>query len=116
MPQFYNNPSCNLNSGQSFMDSVQAWSNDITQLPPNSFNNINNGISSPRLLIGVPASTTAGSGYVDPSSFRGILEGVRGLGLGNLGGVGVWDGAYEEVGKSAGGGVGFAEVVRDVLG
>ena len=116
MPQFYNNPQCNLNSGQSFLDSLSAWSNDIASTSAGPFVDIGNGLSAPRLLIGTPANSAAGSGYVIPGSYEGILGSVKGLGLPNLGGAMYWDGAYVELAKQNSGGRGFAEVVKDVLG
>ena len=113
-PQFYNNPSCNLNAGQGFLDSVRAWSGDLEQSA--GFNNIGNGLTAPKLLIGAAASSAAGSGYVDVPTYKGILEGVKALGLGNVGGGMFWDGAYVQLSKGSGGGEGYAGAVREVLG
>ncbi|KIX93249.1 uncharacterized protein Z520_11104 [Fonsecaea multimorphosa CBS 102226] len=147
--QFYNNPSCQLSSGQGFFDSLQAWSADLQALndtlsstrrnkrssrggavlrirqeasPDNTFYNINNGITSPRLLIGTPAFPAAGSGYVDVATYKSILEQVKNMSLPNLAGAMFWDGAYQEVsaqevpdGDGGSQNVTFAQVVREVL-
>jgi len=124
--QFYNNPSCQLNAGQDFLDSLQAWSSDLaagassskstskrrssftsrirprlhkTRRQPGtgaSFNVINNGITAPRLLIGTPAFAAAGSGFVSVSDYKIILEQVKAMALPNLAGAMFWDGAYLE--------------------
>ncbi|KIW30825.1 uncharacterized protein PV07_02519 [Cladophialophora immunda] len=159
--QFYNNPSCQLDAGQGFIDSLRAWSEDLQgvsddtpstqrmnkrsshgrsgggallrarqQNPPttavaddNPFHNINNGITSPRLLLGTPAFPGAGTGYIDVARYKAILAQVRAMALPNLAGAMFWDGAYQEVSAQVvtdgGGGsqnVTFAEVVREVLG
>lgn len=132
--QFYNNPSCQLSAGQAFLDSLQAWSNDLlagtgrarrprrsllTPRTSGAFNAINNGITSPRLLIGAPAFPAAGSGYVDVATFRTILQAVRSLHLPNLAGATFWDGAYQEVSgrviDAGGQNVTFAEVLKEVF-
>ncbi|KAJ9645557.1 hypothetical protein H2204_001138 [Knufia peltigerae] len=163
--QFYNNPSCQLDAGQGFLDSLTSWSNSLllppatgnnnpsgswprpsssspppppstrpkrssrvrrTQIPPppldpgagsNPFVNINNGITSPRLLVGTPAFSAAGSGYVTVAQYQNILEQVKALHLPNLAGATFWDGAYEI--KSGGAGatnMTYAQVVREVFG
>jgi len=150
--QFYNNPACQLNAGQGFLDSLQAWSGDLEgstgsskrstssgersprdhQFDPSSrrrtrakrtgsgsFLTTNNGITSPRLLIGTPAFPGAGGGYVNVSTYESILEEVKALELPNLAGAMFWDGAYEEVSgqviATGGPNTTFAEVVRQVL-
>ncbi|KIW88357.1 uncharacterized protein Z519_10925 [Cladophialophora bantiana CBS 173.52] len=134
--QFYNNPTCQLNSGQGFFGSLQEWSSDLlgagspTRLtkrsshvqarqPSNTFHNINNGITSPRLLIGTPAFPLAGSGYVDVATYKSILAQVKSMNLPNLAGAIFWDGAYQEVSgqriDDSGRNVTFAEVVREIL-
>ena len=66
----------------------------------------------PKLFIGVLA--TPGSGYVDPSGLKMILDQVKGLNIPNLGGVMYWDGAYQALsGKN--GGKTYAQVVRETL-
>ncbi|EXJ66590.1 uncharacterized protein A1O5_10260 [Cladophialophora psammophila CBS 110553] len=134
--QFYNNPACQLSSGQGFLGSLQEWSSDLlgasspTRLtkrssriqarqPSHTFHNINNGITSPRLLIGTPAFPLAGSGYVDVATYKSILAQVKSMNLPNLAGAIFWDGAYQEVSRqridNSGRNVTFAEVVREIL-
>ncbi|OAP64134.1 hypothetical protein AYL99_00106 [Fonsecaea erecta] len=142
--QFYNNPPCQLSSGQAFLDSLRAWSSDLQGLSyaprstrmkkrslrtrqeapaDNTFHNINNGITAPRLLIGTPAFPGAGSGYVDVATYKSILAQVKSMGLPNLAGAMFWDGAYQEVSAQAvpdgnnGGSqnVTFGQVVKEVL-
>ena len=143
--QFYNNPICNLD-GPGFLTSLQTWSSDLTALtnlvsgsrviPPRSkrallpptttgFQSIANGITSPRLLIGAPAfrfphpaSSPDIGGYVNVSTFKAIMEVVKGLALPNLAGVTYWDGAYQEESGQVVDGVNttFAQVVREVFG
>jgi chitinase len=113
--QFYNNPSCSLASGTSFLDSLSAWSSDITA-NATSFVNTANGVSSPRLYMGVPAWPGAGSGYVDANAFRSLLQSVNGAHA-NFGGVMFWDGAFgEEIAGADGSSETFMQVVKDVLG
>lgn len=113
--QFYNNPSCNLNSGEGFMASLSAWSDDIDSAFANGrFNRINNGIEKPRLMIGVPAWEGAGSGYADTTSFKTIMQQVKSMCSTNCAGVMYWDGAYE-VQSGGNGGQTFAEIVREVF-
>ena len=131
--QFYNNPSCQLDAGDGFFTSLQHWSSDLMAINGSgsgsptsscikrstrpSFMNINNGITSPRLLIGTPAFARAGSGYVDVPTYQGILQQVKSMGLGNLAGAMFWDGAYQEESGTLVGGrnLTFADVVRSVL-
>ena len=117
MPQFYNNPSCDLDSA-GFLDSLTAWSNDMSS--PSAFVDINNGVTAPRLLIGAAASSDAATagGFVDVQGYKSILGRVKELGLGNLGGGMFWDGAWVELSKNGNGngGEGFADAVREVLG
>ncbi|KAK0302697.1 hypothetical protein LTR01_008612, partial [Friedmanniomyces endolithicus] len=81
--QFYNNPSCNINS-PGFQASVQAWS----KLLANS-----TAEPKPRLYIGGAAAQPAGSGYVLGQKLREHTDEVRGLPrVKNLGGVMLWDG------------------------
>lgn len=142
--QFYNNPSCQLSApGDAFFTSLQAWSNDLQQPLPAPLSSpgrirrsvmegqgvarmnhrrrqdLHNGITSPRLLIGTPAFPGAGSGYVNVSQYMSILERVKAMNLTNLAGAMFWDGAYLQVSGQAVEGVSgnmtFADVVRDVL-
>ncbi|KAJ9605724.1 hypothetical protein H2200_009573 [Cladophialophora chaetospira] len=135
--QFYNNPSCNLGQtgqptvpNEGFFTSLQNWSNDLQaqgNIPSGSrikrtgsgtsFQTINNGITSPRLLIGTPAFAKAGSGYVDVATYKSILQRVKSMALPNLAGAMYWDGAYQEVSGQMVDGVNttFAQVVKQVL-
>lgn len=113
--QFYNNPQCNLDSGQSFFASLGAWSSDLSA-NTNGFIDVGNGVTSPRLYIGAPSFAGAGSGYVDALGFQNVLESVNGAFL-NFGGVMFWDGAYgEESAGTDGASETFMQVVKDVLG
>lgn len=91
--------------------------------PSSHFININNGITAPRLLIGTPAFTGAGSSYVDVATYKSILDRVRDMALPNLAGAMFWDGAYQEVsgqvidsGSGSGRNTTFAQVVKSVWG
>lgn len=87
--QFYNNPSCDLDS-PGFRDSFRAWSDLIAE-----------GTSSrgpkPRLYIGVAAFEGAGSGYVKGSGLGTRVRTARGLYVENFGGVMLWDGSSASV-------------------
>jgi chitinase len=120
--QFYNNPSCNLDSAATFLSSLQAWSDDLSSSSSSSsaFVHAGNGVSGPRLFVGAPSFPAAGSGWVGGEEFARVLGGVVGLGLGNLGGVMLWDAAY---GALSGGGDGngsygrtYMGLAKDVLG
>ena len=119
--QFYNNPACNLDSGAGFLDSLQAWSDDLSNNTV-GFVDAGNGVSSPRLLVGAPAFAAAGSGFVDRAEFRTTMQSVEEKGVGNLGGVMLWDGAYGEESGGAGmnGGEGtdretYMQIAKDVF-
>lgn len=79
--QFYNNPSCNIDSS-GFQASFAAWSNDLAALSPST-----------RVFIGVGGFEGAGSGYIIGSGLETRVSLVRELDLDNLGGVMVWDGS-----------------------
>jgi len=118
--QFYNNPPCQLSSGQSFLESLAAWSSDLSA-DGSAFIDIGNGVTSPRLYIGAPSFPGAGSGYVDVGQFQSVLESVSGQ-FDDLGGVMFWDGAFGEESASTDGthggptSVTFMEIVKGVLG
>jgi len=80
--QFYNNPSCNINS-PGFQASVQAWS----KLLANS-----TAEHKPRLYIGAGAAEAAGSGYVHGEKLKEHTDEVKSPQVKNLGGVMLWDG------------------------
>lgn len=120
--QFYNNPSCNLNS-PGFLASLQAWSDDLSATGSPLFIDTGNGVTSPRLYVGAPSFPAAGSGWVGGELFVSLLGGARALGLKNLGGVMLWDGAYGSLSKEDDGmfgrsGVGrsYMQLAKDVLG
>ena len=130
-PQFYNNPSCNLNS-DGFISSLQGWASDLMGNQQSSFGGIStggfvdigNGVTSPRLLIGAPAFANAGSGFVEGVQFEELLAQVKGTNLGGrfnetspLGGFMFWDGAYGEESPNADDvGASYMQIVKDVLG
>jgi chitinase len=113
--QFYNNPSCNLDSAAAFLSSLQAWSDDLSS---SAFVHAGNGVSSPRLFVGAPSFPAGGSGWVGGEEFARVLGGVVGLGLGNLGGVMLWDAAYGALGGGGHGSYGrtYMGLAKDVLG
>lgn len=80
--QFYNNPSCNLDSA-GFEDSFAAWSANLTS----------SYAGGPRVYIGAMGFGGSGSGYVEGSGLSVPVSGARGLGTSNLGGMMVWDGS-----------------------
>lgn len=82
--QFYNNPSCNVDS-TGFFDSLKAWSTDLME----------KGKASPRLFIGMPAFPGAGSGYVEGPQLAKKLPtlGTLRKQIPNFGGVSMWAGA-----------------------
>lgn len=82
--QFYNNPSCNLDS-PSFEQSFKDWSALLANGAPEG--------RGPRLYVGAAGFEGAGSGYVNgPGLFHGIAN-VTSLHLDNFGGVMLWDGS-----------------------
>lgn len=82
--QFYNNPSCNLDS-DGFQASFAAWSANLS------------GSSStpgkPRVYIGAGAFEAAGSGYVPGAGSSVPISMARELYVDNLGGIMLWDGS-----------------------
>ncbi|OTA34273.1 hypothetical protein BTJ68_05807 [Hortaea werneckii EXF-2000] len=87
--QFYNNPSCNLNS-TGFEKSVQDWAVQLAN--GTSLGNATVAAKGPKMYLGAPAFAEAGSGYVNGSELAGYLARVKNLSLPNLGGVMLWDG------------------------
>lgn len=93
-PQFYNNPSCNLDS-EGFIASLQDWAADLSGTQAETFGGISmggfvdigNGVTSPRLLIGAPSFAGAGNGFLEGLPFEEILAQVKGTSL-----VGRFDG------------------------
>jgi chitinase len=130
-PQFYNNPACDLNSN-GFIPNLQAWASDLEGTQQSDFGNlslggfmdIGNGVSSPRVLVGSPAFSNTGSGFVEGPAFEQIVAQVKGANLGGqsneaspLGGFMFWDGAYGEESASVDeAGVSYMQIVKDILG
>ncbi|KAK4555804.1 hypothetical protein LTR86_007024 [Recurvomyces mirabilis] len=80
--QFYNNPSCNLNS-VGFNSSFEQWS---SMLAGSSYG------QKPRVYIGTGAFAGAGSGYVAGNALRQYVGQATSQGVGNMGGIMLWDG------------------------
>ncbi|MCJ1257553.1 hypothetical protein MMC24_005379 [Lignoscripta atroalba] len=80
--QFYNNGNCNIDQ-PGFFDSFKAWS---TSLGPR-----------PKLYVGALAKKVHGTGYLNVGAMQAVVRQVRqlgeGVGVGNLGGVMLWDGS-----------------------
>lgn len=105
MVQFYNNPSCQLDSS-GFLDSFTAWGQDLAVA----------GSNGPRLLLGVPAWAGAGSGYVSGpvlSQKRSITALKRRAP--NFGGLMTWAGP-EAVSNVDQNGITFLQHMAGVLG
>lgn len=128
--QFYNNPSCNLDS-DGFISSLQAWAGDLEGNQQSNFGGIStggfldigNGLSSPMLFVGSPAFANAGSGFVEGSAFEEIVAQVKSANLGGqfnesspLGGFMFWDAAYGEESASFDEvGMSYMQIVKDIL-
>jgi chitinase len=81
--QFYNNPSCNINT-PGFRQSFQAWSDLLAS---------GTQVRGPRLYIGAAGFEGAGSGYVKGSGLGTRVRTARGLYIESFGGVMLWDGS-----------------------
>jgi len=81
--QFYNNPSCNIDS-PGFQQSFKAWSDLLAS---------GTQVRGPRLYIGAAGFGGAGSGYVKGSGLGTRVRSARGLYVDNFGGVMLWDGS-----------------------
>ena len=83
--QFYNNKQSDCNVGQAgFLESFKAWSADLSV----------NG-KGPKLYIGAPAASDAASnGYVPAEQLKSVIQSAKDAGVGNFGGVMLWDGAF----------------------
>ncbi|KAL8808195.1 MAG: hypothetical protein Q9182_000259 [Xanthomendoza sp. 2 TL-2023] len=105
--QFYNNGACNL--GQpGFAASLDAWSRDLS-------GGGSGGGKGPKLYIGAPGcEKCAGSGYLGAGEMARAIQGAKGLGLGNLGGVMLWDGPEGKANLQ--GGVDYLAVVKGAMG
>lgn len=84
---------------------------------PDSWQDVGNGFSGPKLLIGAPADPAAAvaGGFVSQDVWKTGLEYIKSLGIGNLGGAMFWDGSYLELEKAKSGSS-WADAVREVLG
>ena len=82
--QFYNNPSCNLDS-EGFQDSFAAWSANLSASSTTP--------GKPRVYVGAGAFSGAGSGYVQGDGLSGPVSLGRELHTDNLGGIMLWDGS-----------------------
>ncbi len=106
--QFYNNAMAGCDVGQpGFIDSLKAWSGDL------SGNSTVKG-KGPRLYVGAPAcEACAGKGYLEPGDMESAVRKAVEVGLGNFGGVMLWDGS-EAMGNTGAGGD-YLEVVKGAL-
>lgn len=102
--QFYNNGDCNI--GQpGFAASLKAWSQDLSA----------KGTKGPKLFIGAPGcAKCAGSGYLGAEEMKRVVEGAKASGLGNFGGVMLWDGPEGKANVQ--GGKDYLAVVKGAMG
>lgn len=86
--QFYNNAMAGCDIGQpGFIDSFKAWSNDLS-------GNSTVAGKGPKLYIGAPAcADCAGKGYLEPANMTSVIKSAMTAGVGNFGGVMLWDGS-----------------------
>ena len=89
--QFYNNAMAGCDVGQpGFIDSFKAWSNDLS----GNSTAVAAGSKGPKLYIGAPACEgCAGKGYLDPANMTSVIQSAMKAGVGNFGGVMLWDGS-----------------------
>lgn len=106
--QFYNNAAAGCDIGQpGFIDSFKAWSNDL------SGNSTVPG-KGPKLYIGAPAcETCAGKGYLEPANMTSVVKSAMTAGVGNFGGVMLWDGSEAKNNTGADGD--YLKVVKSAL-
>jgi chitinase len=78
--QFYNN-FCGAGFGQAFQDSWASWVTLSQQA----------GL---KIVVGLPASPLAGSGYVDPSALPAVVNSVKGSSA--FGGLMFWDVSFDQ--------------------
>lgn len=83
--QFYNNPPCEIGSA-GFDASVQQW---------DTFLGTSSSATKPRLYVGAPAFSAAGStAYASiggPQGMETVAQNVEQMGVSNLGGVMFWE-------------------------
>ena len=103
--QFYNNPSCNLDS-DGFQASFAAWSANLSASSTTP--------GKPRVYIGVGAFEGAGSGYVGGAGLSIPISTARELYVDNLGGMMLWDGS-EALANVDGYGVDYLEYAKAAL-
>ncbi len=96
--QFYNNPGCNIGT-TGFLDSFKQWSAQLG--------------SGPKLYIGAPGASPAGSGYLEPAAMATAIQGASKAGINNFGGVMLWDGPLAK--NNAAGGKTYLDVVKGAL-
>ena len=85
--QFYNNAMAGCDIGQpGFIDSLKVWSNDLSGNSTTA--------KGPKLFIGAPAcKDCAGKGYLEPANMTSVVKSAMKAGVGNFGGVMLWDGS-----------------------
>ena len=107
--QFYNNAAAGCDIGQpGFIDSFKAWSGDLS-------GNSTVAGKGPKLYIGAPAcKTCAGKGYLDPANMTSVIKSAMTAGIGNFGGVMLWDGSEAKNNTGADGD--YLQVVKSALG
>lgn len=107
--QFYNNAAASCDIGQpGFIDSFKAWSGDLS-------GNSTVAGKGPKLYIGAPAcETCAGKGYLDPANMTSVIKSAMTAGIGNFGGVMLWDGSEAKNNTGADGD--YLQVVKSALG
>ena len=105
--QFYNNAMAGCDIGQpGFIDSLKAWSNDLSGNSTTA--------KGPKLYIGAPAcEECAGKGYLEPANIRSVVKSAMKAGVGNLGGVMLWDGS--EAMNNTGAEGDYLKVVKSAL-
>ena len=106
--QFYNNAMAGCDIGQpGFIDSFKAWSNDLS-------GNSTTAGKGPKLYIGAPAcEECAGKGYLEPANMTSVIKSAIKAGVGNFGGVMLWDGSDAKNNTGAGGD--YLKVVKSAL-
>lgn len=106
--QFYNNAMAGCDIGQpGFIDSFKAWSNDLS-------GNSTVAGKGPKLYIGAPAcADCAGKGYLEPANMTSVIKSAMTAGVGNFGGVMLWDGSEAKNNTGADGD--YLKVVKSAM-
>jgi len=99
--QFYNNPSCNLDT-EDFQASFAAWSADLAAI----------GLA--RVYVGIAGFEGAGQGYVSGNALYSRIVQARELDVPNLGGIMMWDGTEAFANEDALG-VDYLEYAKEAL-